>query len=214
MSNTKTGLLRELKEQNIARIGVIAAIYAAASIVTLTALSGLAWGPIQFRVSEALCVLALFTPEAIPGLTLGCIIANVYNIIVSGSGILGLLDVIFGSAATLLAAWFTWRLRKNRLCALAGPVLTNAIIVPAYLPIILSGLGFYTIPFTSISLEGSYIFMYLFGFITTGLGEAVVLYVVGLPLAAALARVPFMQKLSQEFEASQELEASQGLTGK
>ena len=79
MSNTKTGLIKELKEQNIARIGVIAAVYAAASIVTLTALSGLAWGPIQFRVSEALCVLALFTPEAIPGLTLGCIIANVYT---------------------------------------------------------------------------------------------------------------------------------------
>ncbi|KXB35296.1 QueT transporter family protein [Atopobium deltae] len=214
MSNTKTGLIKELKEQNIARIGVIAAVYAAASIVTLTALSGLAWGPIQFRVSEALCVLALFTPEAIPGLTLGCIIANVYNIIASGSGVLGLLDVIFGSLATLLAAWFTWRLRKNRLCAFSGPVLANAIIVPAYLPIILSGLGFYTIPFTSISLEGSYIFMYLFGFITTGLGEAVVLYVVGLPLAAALARVPFMQKISQEFNASQEFDASQGIAGK
>ncbi len=56
-------------------------------------LGSLAWGPIQFRVSEALCVLALFTPAAVPGLTLGCAIANIANIALSGTGMLGMLDL-------------------------------------------------------------------------------------------------------------------------
>ena len=60
----------------IARTGMIAAVYAAATLVALLALQGLAWGPVQFRISEAVCVLALLTPNAIPGLTIGCALAN------------------------------------------------------------------------------------------------------------------------------------------
>ncbi len=172
--------------ERVARIGVIAAIYAAATLVAILFLGGLAWGPIQFRISEAVTVLALFTPEAIPGLTLGCIVANAANIVLGGTGTLGLLDVVFGSFATFLGALFTWKMRKRPVLAVLGPVVANALIVPAYLPVILSGLGFYTIPLTSISLEGSYPLMYLFGLVTTGVGEAVVLYVLGLPLARAL----------------------------
>lgn len=172
--------------ERVARIGVIAAIYAAATLVAILFLGGLAWGPIQFRISEAVTVLALFTPEAIPGLTLGCIVANAANIVLGGTGTLGLLDVVFGSFATFLGALFTWKMRKRPMLAVLGPVVANALIVPAYLPVILSGLGFYTIPLTSISLEGSYPLMYLFGLVTTGVGEAVVLYVLGLPLARAL----------------------------
>ena len=186
------------KTTRLARIGMIAAACAAASIMTLLFLSGLAWGPVQFRVSEALVVLALFTVDAVPGLALGCVIANVVNVVLSGSGALGLFDVVFGSCATLFGAWITWRLRDNPKLALLGPVLANALIVSAYLPIILAGLGFYTIPFTSISLEGTYPFMYLFGFIATGLGEAVVLYVLGLPLATALSKASFIQKMKEE----------------
>lgn len=172
--------------RRVARVGVIAAIYAAATLVAILFLGGLAWGPIQFRISEAVTVLALFTPEAIPGLTLGCIVANAANIVLGGTGTLGLLDVVFGSFATFLGALFTWKMRKRPVLAVLGPVVANALIVPAYLPVILSGLGFYTIPLTSISLEGSYPLMYLFGLVTTGVGEAVVLYVLGLPLARAL----------------------------
>lgn len=179
-----------LSAERIARIGIIAAAYAAGTLVTVLFLGGLAWGPVQFRVSEALTVLALFAPEAIPGLTLGCVIANVANIALSGTGTLGLLDVVFGSFATFLGAFFTWKLRRRPALAVLGPVLANALIVPAYLPVMLSGLGFYTIPFTGISLEGSYPLMYLFGLVTTGVGEAVVLYVLGLPLAHALMRSP------------------------
>ena len=179
-----------MKSNYLARVGVIAAAYAACTLIALLFLGSLAWGPIQFRVSEALCVLALFTPAAIPGLTLGCVIANVMNIVISGTGMLGMLDVVFGSLATFAGALFTWKMRRHPLVALAGPVLANALIVPAYLQLLLQGVGFYTIPFTTISLDNSWLFMYLFGLVTTGVGEAVIMYVLGYPLARSLAKTP------------------------
>ena len=185
-----------MKSNDIARMGVIAALYAACTLVTMLVLGNLAWGPVQFRVSEALCALALFTPAAVPGLTLGCAIANVANIALSGMGMLGLLDVVFGSAATFAGALFTWKMRRHPLVALAGPVLANALIVPAYLPILLQATGFYTIPFTSISLDGAWPLMYLFGLVSTGVGEAVIMYVLGYPLARSLARAPYFRELS------------------
>lgn len=183
-----------MKTQSVARVGVIAAAYAACTLVSILFLGSLAWGPVQFRISEALCVLALFLPEAVPGLTLGCVIANLANIVLSGAGMLGMLDVVFGSLATFLGALFTWKMRRRPLLALAGPVLANALIVPAYLPLILQGIGFYTIPFTSISLDGAWGLMYLFGLVATGVGEAAVLYVLGYPLSRSLAKTPFMKK--------------------
>ncbi len=179
-----------MKSNYIARVGVIAAAYAACTLIALLFLGSLAWGPIQFRVSEALCALALFTPAAIPGLTLGCIIANVMNIVISGTGMLGMLDVVFGSLATFAGALFTYKMRRRPLLALAGPVLANALIVPAYLPILLKGIGFYTIPFTSISLDNSWLLMYLFGLVTTGAGEAVIMFVLGYPFSRSLAKTP------------------------
>lgn len=179
-----------MKSNYIARVGVIAAAYAACTLIALLFLGSLAWGPIQFRVSEALCALALFTPAAIPGLTLGCVIANVMNIVISGTGMLGMLDVVFGSLATFAGACFTYKMRRRPLLALAGPVLANALIVPAYLPLLLRGIGFYTIPFTTISLDNSWLLMYLFGLVTTGAGEAVIMYVLGYPLSRSLAKTP------------------------
>lgn len=187
-----------MKSNYLARVGVIAAAYAACTLIVLLFLGSLAWGPIQFRVSEALCVLALFTPAAIPGLTLGCVIANVMNIVISGTGMLGMLDVVFGSLATFAGALFTWKMRRHPLVALAGPVLANALIVPAYLPLLLQGVGFYTIPFTTISLDNSWLFMYLFGLVTTGVGEAVIMYVLGYPLARSLAKTPMFSAESAE----------------
>ena len=187
-----------MKSNYLARVGVIAAAYAACTLIALLFLGSLAWGPIQFRVSEALCVLALFTPAAIPGLTLGCVIANVMNIVISGTGMLGMLDVVFGSLATFAGALFTWKMRRHPLVALAGPVLANALIVPAYLPLLLQGVGFYTIPFTTISLDNSWLFMYLFGLVTTGVGEAVIMYVLGYPLARSLAKTPMFSAESAQ----------------
>ncbi|WP_311139367.1 QueT transporter family protein [Lancefieldella parvula] len=196
MPQVSSAYATKQRAQRLARIGIIAALYAALTLATLLFLGGLSWGPVQFRISEAVVVIALFTADAIPGLTLGCVIANLANMVISGTGALGLLDVFFGSLATALGAWFTWKNRKNVPIALLGPVLANAVIVSAYLPILLQGLGFYTIPFTTIELDGSYPFMFLFGFITTGLGEAVVLYVLGAPLARALKHSSLPQQLA------------------
>lgn len=187
----------------IARIAVIAAAYAAATLVSMLFLGSFAWGPIQFRISEALCVLALFSPEAVAGLTLGCVISNVANMVISGTGALGLLDVVFGSAATCVGALVTYKLRRKPALAVLGPVLANAIIVSAYLPILLQGLGFYTIPFTSIALDGSWPLMFAFGFVTTGIGEAAVLYILGLPLAHAIQKSPLAARLQTTVQTPQ-----------
>ncbi|AEB07727.1 protein of unknown function DUF988 [Coriobacterium glomerans PW2] len=185
-----------MSSKSIARAGVIAAAYAASTLVVMIFLGNLAWGPVQFRVSEVLCVLALFTPDAVVGLTLGCVIANVANIALSGTGALGMLDVVFGSAATLVGALVTWKLRRHPAVALLGPVIANACIVPAYLPILLQATGFYTIPFTSIALDGSWLFMYVFGLASTGAGEAVIMYVLGYPLSRSLSRTPYFKDMS------------------
>ncbi len=141
-------------------------------------LGGLAWGPSQFRISEAVVVIALFTADAL-GLTLYCSIQPCkYGHFWHRS---------FGIVRRSL--WFLWQLLwyglpgtgKNTI-ALLGPRL-NAVIVPAYLPILLQGLGFYTIPFTTIEL-GWIVILILVWFHTTGLGE-VVLYTRS-PLARAL----------------------------
>lgn len=185
-----------MNSQRISRIAMIAASYAACTLVAMLFLGWMAWGPVQFRISEALTVLAMLTAEAIPGLTLGCVVANVANIALSGLGTLGMLDVVFGSLATALGALFSWRFRKRPAIAVLGPVIANALIVPAYLPLMLQGMGFYTIPFTSIDLEGAYLPMYLFGVVSTGLGEAVVMYALGLPIYHALAKSPLGKMLA------------------
>lgn len=178
--------MRNKKTSYVAQAGMIAALYAGATLITLFLLHGLAWGPIQFRISEAIVVLAIFTPAAVPGLTIGCVIANLIACVVNGTGALGLFDVVFGSLATLLGALWCRKFRARPKLALLGPVLANALIVPAYLPILLQGLGFYTIPFTTINLDGAYPIMYVFGVIATGLGESLVVYVLGIPLIKAL----------------------------
>jgi len=102
----------------------IAAIYV---ILTYIAnLMGLANNPIQVRFSEALCVLPIFLPAAIPGLFLGCLISNFLTGAV-------LIDVILGSLATLIGAVGTRILRKRPFIATLPPVIANMIIVPPIL---------------------------------------------------------------------------------
>ena len=178
----------------VAQAGMIAALYATATLIALLLLQGLAWGPVQFRISEALCVVALFTPAAIPGLTAGCVLANLIAMIINGTGALGLFDVVFGSLATCVGALWCWKLRERPALAIAGFVVANAVIVPAYLPLILQGMGYYTIPFTTIALDGAYIPMYLFGLIATGVGEALVMYLLGLPLSKGLRKAGILKE--------------------
>lgn len=183
------------RSRYIAQAGLIAAVYAAATLLALQAPFFLGWGPVQFRVSEAVTVLAFFTPAAIPGLTIGSIVANLFNLGVAGP--LGILDVVFGSLGTLLGALWTWRFRSNTALGLAGPVITNALIVPAYLPIILKSAGVYEqtyalltkVPVLGVDLSHQWFVVYLFGVITVAFGQAVVMYGLGLPLLAALRRL-------------------------
>ena len=109
-----------------ARGAVIAALYVV--LTAFSAMLGLSSGVIQLRVSEALCILPIFMPEAVPALFVGCLLSN---LLVSGGVIW---DVIFGSIATLLAALGTRALRNlpKKLLWLAAlpPVISNAVIVP------------------------------------------------------------------------------------
>ena len=104
---------------------MIAAIYAAATY--LSAVFGIAYGSIQFRFSEALTILSVFTPAAVPGLTVGCVLGNL-------TSPYGVWDIVFGSLATLLAAITARMLRKIRfkgfpVLSLLMPVIFNALIV-------------------------------------------------------------------------------------
>ena len=103
---------------------VQAAAIAAVYVVLTTVFAAFSFGEVQVRISEALTILPVFTPAAIPGLFVGCLISNFL-----GGAIL--LDVIFGSIATLIGAVFTWKLRNSsKWLAPLPPIVANAIIVP------------------------------------------------------------------------------------
>lgn len=118
---------------------LIAAIYAVLSL----ALSFLSFGPVQVRVAEALTLLPVFSPVAIAGVTLGCFVTNLVGFF-TGANILGPLDMLFGTAATLTAALLSYWMRRLRIRGLAipsaiPPVLVNALVVGAELTVLFSG---------------------------------------------------------------------------
>lgn len=120
MNTTPTGKMSK-NTVYIAQAAVIAALY---TLLTLIAAGfNLASGAIQVRFSEALTVLPFFTPAAIPGLTIGCLLSN----ILTGCA---LPDILFGTAATLLGALGTRALRGHRFLCPLPPVLSNAVIIP------------------------------------------------------------------------------------
>ncbi len=130
---------------HLAQGAMIGAIYAAATY--LSAIFGIAYGGIQFRFSEALTVLSVFTPAAIPGLTIGCIIGNI-------ASPYGVWDIVFGSLATLLSALCARKLRNMKLgtlpiLSILMPVIFNAVIIGAEIAILMpsgnSGFGFFVI---------------------------------------------------------------------
>lgn len=98
---------------------LIAAIY----VVLTLAFAPVAFGPIQFRISEALVILPYFTPAAVPGVFVGCLLANII-----GSGVV--LDMIFGSLATLIGAVFSYLLRKHKFLVCVPPIVSNTLIIP------------------------------------------------------------------------------------
>ena len=116
--------MRRSKAWGIAFGGMVAALYVA--LTHISNLFGLANYAVQLRLSEALTILPVFTPWAIPGLTIGCVIANLTT---------GCLpwDVVFGSLATFIGAVGTRLMRKTPQFAWVPPVLSNMIIVPIVL---------------------------------------------------------------------------------
>ena len=156
---------KKLSVRFLTESAVIAALYAAATY--LSAAFSLAYGPVQFRLSEALTVLSTLTPAAIPGLTIGCIIGNI-------SSPMGIWDV----AATLLGA-VTGRMLRNvqikKLPVLSSlmPVIFNAVIV-----------GLEIVMLTPV--EGGKLTAFAISALEVGAGELVVCLVLGLPLYSAL----------------------------
>lgn len=138
---------------------LLAALYAALTYLQNLLIPGSASWAIQFRASEALCILALFTPAAIPGLSIGCLVFNL-----SFAGALPL-DSVVGTAATALATsamWFSrkWTIKGYPLFALLMPALFNALLVGWELSVYIGG-GFW--------LNALYV----------AIGEAVVLLTLG-----------------------------------
>ena len=140
-----------------------AAMIAALYVVLTLVFQAISFGEIQVRIAEALTILPAFTPAAIPGLFIGCVIGNIV-----GGSILP--DIIFGSLATLIGAYFTYLLRKqNKFLAPLSPIISNIIIVP-------------------------FILRYAYGFnlpiplmmLTVGIGEIISCGVLGMILYAAL----------------------------
>ena len=117
--------MRNKKVLFLTQAAVIAAIYVVLTIF-ITAFN-LASGAIQVRISEALTILPFFTPAAIPGLFVGCLIGNLFGGAIP-------LDIIFGSLATLIGACGTYALRKqNKFLAPVSPIVANTIVVPLVL---------------------------------------------------------------------------------
>ncbi|WP_411676050.1 QueT transporter family protein [Caproicibacter sp.] len=164
------------RAHSIALAAMIAALYTVLTL--LAALWGLAYGPVQFRFSEALTILPVFTFSAVPGLTVGCFLSNLF----SGYST----DMVVGTLATLISAVGTRLLRGVRwhglpILAPLPPVLVNAVFVGAEI-VILSPGGFAWAEFFTQALS-------------VGLGELVVCYGLGLPLAAWINSSRAMKKL-------------------
>ena len=170
------------RTEKLVAAAVIGALYA----VLTMALSPISYGPLQFRVSEVLCILPYFMPFTAWGLFFGCVIAN----LVSAAGIL---DVVFGSLATLCACLCMAKLGEknsgiNRIFACLMPVLWNGIIVGAVLTAAVAGLNPLR-EFGAFLIYGGQV----------ALGELGVMFVIGLPLMSYLPRQKFFKEFTAKF---------------
>ena len=112
--------MKNITTKMMAQGAVIAAVY----VVLTLAFAPISFGAVQFRISEALCILPFFTVAAVPGVSIGCLLAN----ILAGAA---LPDIIFGTLATLIGAIISYRLRSvSKWLVCVSPILANAIIIP------------------------------------------------------------------------------------
>jgi uncharacterized membrane protein len=145
----------------MAEAGIIAALYFALTV----AVAPIAYGPLQIRISEALCVLPFFTPAAVPGLFVGCILANLFSPF-------GIYDIVFGSLATLIAAIITYRIRVKWLLPLPA-IVVNALVIGAELTLLA------VLPQFRSMLTPT---VFWFSALYVGAGEAIACYALGMPL--------------------------------
>lgn len=158
--------------RQLSTAALIAALYAALSLVS--SLLGLTYTPIQCRFSEALTVLPFLLPEAIPGLFVGCLVTNLMSTV-------GPLDIVIGSAATLLAALWTAKMPSKWLAPLP-PVLCNVVLVGAM------------ITWYEVGFGPQFPALYAWNALTVGLGEVIACYGLGLLLLEALPRIPALRR--------------------
>ena len=162
-----------------------AAIEGAAYAVLTMALAPISYGAIQLRVSEVLCILPYFMPCTAWGLFIGCAAAN----LLTGN----IFDIIFGSLATLAAALLTAAIGKrkhtlaNSALACLMPVVFNALVVGAVITAAYEGLNLFQ-HFGVFAMNAAYV----------GLGEAIVLYVLGLPLMRYLPGKKFFREFMEK----------------
>ena len=172
---------RPLRTHALAAAAIVGAAYA----VLTMALAPISYGAIQLRISEVLCILPYFMPCTAWGLVIGCAAAN----LLTGN----VFDIIFGSLATLAAALITAALGKrphtlaNSALACLMPVAFNAIVVGAVITCAYEGLGLFEHPGV-FGLNALYV----------GLGEAIVLYVLGLPLMRCLPGRKFFREFMEK----------------
>lgn len=162
------------RTQFIAKAAVIAATYA---MLTL-ALAPLSFGSVQLRLSEAMVVLAYFSPSAVVGLTLGCAVANIWSPF-------GIIDIVFGSLATLLAATTTYFLPKRGFFKFLAPlpsVIFNALIIGGVITV-------------SMGTSDSFAAVYITNCFAIALPQTLVCYVAGLPLLLYLDSSGLSKKL-------------------
>ena len=168
----------KINTRNLITAAVVGALYAVLTMV----LAPISYGALQFRVSEVLCILPFFMPSTAWGLFVGCIVANLMSTA-------GVLDVVFGSLATLITCLCIARCGKMgnklkaRLLACFMPVIWNGLIVGATLTIALAGLN----PLTHFGA-----FLVFTG--EVALGELGVMYIIGLPLMTYLPKQRFFSE--------------------
>lgn len=155
--------------RKLTHAAMIAAVYVLLTVI----FRPISFGAVQFRISEALTLLPVLMPDAVPGLFIGCLLSNLL-----GGGVW--LDVLLGSIATLLAAVCTRRFRARPLLAAAMPVLFNGLIVG---PVVY--LAYVRAPGEAVNWA-----LMWSSVGTVALGEAVVCYLLGLLLVKVLHRVP------------------------
>ncbi len=159
--------MRNKNVTHLTQAALIAALYVVLTFVANA--FGLANYSVQVRFSEALTILPYFTPAAIPGLFIGCLLSN----ILTGCA---LPDIIFGSLATLLGALGTYALRKWKWCAPICPIIANTLIVPL---ILIYGYGLLVEGMSTLQCFGFYC-------LTVGAGEVISCGILGMILLFVL----------------------------